>query len=132
MLSAEDQLRRIEAQLLGTGGVPRDEDTIQIDSADLTGSLDIDLVYTSGHLLSVFVAIDVTYGYPLWTTYGFHLQDRNAQSVFRYDNAPHFPDMHTFPDHKHVGSGAVPREHHRPSLADVINEVCACVSERIC
>ena len=76
MLSAEEQLLRVEAALLGSGGVPVAESTILFVPGDLAGFLDVDLVYPSGHKLSVLLAIDVSYGYPLWTNYSFHFAGR--------------------------------------------------------
>ena len=35
--------------------------------------------------------------------YKFHYQDADGNLVFRYDNAPHYPYLSTFPAHKHVG-----------------------------
>jgi hypothetical protein len=39
--------------------------------------------------------------------YAYHLQDQAGKLVFRYDNEPHYPELATFPHHKHV-SGGVP------------------------
>lgn len=35
--------------------------------------------------------------------YAYHYQRANGELVFRYDNVPHYPDIKTFPHHKHVG-----------------------------
>lgn len=37
-------------------------------------------------------------------TYAYHYQDADGSLVFRYDNTAHFPNLPTFPHHKHVGS----------------------------
>ncbi len=44
-----------------------------------------------------------------------------AYDSFRYDNAPHFPDLPGFPDHKHTPQGVEPAE--PPDLSDVLREV---------
>lgn len=36
--------------------------------------------------------------------YVYQYQDRNGILLFRYDNSPHFPQLPTFPHHKHDGS----------------------------
>ena len=123
MLSAEDQLRHIEAHLLTTGGVPAQQGLLLIRPGDLVGSLDVDLVFPSGHRLAIFVAIDVSYGYPLWTKYEPHLMDAAGRCVVRYDNAPHHPELDTFPDHKHLGPSEVAVAHPRPSLSAFLSEV---------
>ena len=38
------------------------------------------------------------------TKYHFHWQDENRQLVKRWDNAPHHPELETFPCHVHIGS----------------------------
>ncbi len=37
--------------------------------------------------------------------YAYHYQDENRHLIFRYDNAPHWPNISTFPYHKHTPSG---------------------------
>ena len=39
--------------------------------------------------------------------YAFHWQSSNGDLIIRWDNAPHFPDLLTFPHHKHLASGEV-------------------------
>jgi len=36
--------------------------------------------------------------------YAYHWQDREGQLIRRWDNAPHWPAISTFPHHKHVRS----------------------------
>ena len=35
--------------------------------------------------------------------YVYHYQGSDNSMIFRYDNSPHFPEIETFPHHKHVG-----------------------------
>lgn len=39
--------------------------------------------------------------------YAFHWQSSNGDLIIRWDNAPHFPDLLTFPHHKHLTSSEV-------------------------
>lgn len=57
--------------------------------------------------------------------YRYHLMDIANQLVFRYDNAPHHPNIATFPDHKHVPDGITKSS--PPNFADVLIEVEAYV-----
>jgi hypothetical protein len=52
--------------------------------------------------------------------YRYHLQDVRNRLLFRYDNTPHFPDVDTFPHHKHVRDSVVPSA--RPSVQQAIEE----------
>jgi hypothetical protein len=99
-----------------------------IVAGDQAGLLRMDLRYASGHRLAVALAIDVSHGYPLWTRYSFQLKNRNADAVFRYDNAPHYPNLASFPDHKHVGPRERVESHLRPSLRHILEEVMRAVT----
>jgi hypothetical protein len=48
---------------------------------------------------------------------------RSGEAVFRYDNAPHHPDLPTFPHHKHVRKERLPAT--EPTLSQVVSEVVA-------
>ena len=37
-------------------------------------------------------------------TYSYHWADANNQLITRWDNAPHFPQLPGFPDHRHDGA----------------------------
>jgi hypothetical protein len=55
------------------------------------------------------------------TDYVYHYQDANDMLIFRYDNAPHHPEVSTHPHHKHTPQGiitAVP-----PHLTNVLKEI---------
>jgi hypothetical protein len=39
--------------------------------------------------------------------YRYHLQTPDGQLVSRWDNAPHHPDVATFPDHRHDDQGEI-------------------------
>jgi hypothetical protein len=113
----------VEAQLLTTGGRLVQEGVLLVQPGDLIGSLDVELAFPTGHRLSVFLAIDVSYGYPLWTKYELHLMDATDRCAVRYDNAPHHPELATFPEHKHLGLRETVVAHPRPSLGAFVAEV---------
>lgn len=53
--------------------------------------------------------------------YSFHWQDKDKFLVARWDNAPHFPKMSTFPHHKHNQKQV--EESKEMFLKDVLEEV---------
>ncbi len=57
--------------------------------------------------------------------YVYHYQGADGKLIFRYDNAPHYPSISTFPNHKHVGYRAEERvqSSQPPLLADVLKEI---------
>jgi hypothetical protein len=42
---------------------------------------------------------------PLRVRYRYHYSFADNRLIFRYDNAPHHPEVSSFPHHKHVPTG---------------------------
>jgi hypothetical protein len=55
------------------------------------------------------------------TDYAYHFQDTQNQLIFRYDNAPHHPEVSTHPHHKHTSKGI--ETANPPYLNDVLREI---------
>ncbi|CAN2040009.1 putative Genome sequencing data, contig C327 [Candidatus Magnetomoraceae bacterium gMMP-15] len=53
--------------------------------------------------------------------YRYQYMKEDMESVFRYDNAPHHPDIKTFPHHKHQADGVKASD--EPSFFDVLTEI---------
>ncbi|HLD42080.1 MAG TPA: DUF6516 family protein [archaeon] len=51
-------------------------------------------------------------------------QAENGKIIKRWDNAPHHPEIKTFPDHVHMGSEEIVKEAIKPSIFQIIGEVC--------
>jgi hypothetical protein len=49
--------------------------------------------------------------------------------VFRYDNAPHHPEIITFPHHKHIGSADRLAPADQPSLSQILIEIESWLSQ---
>ena len=57
--------------------------------------------------------------------YKYQYQDKQNKMIFRYDMAPHFLDIKTFPHHKHVKADTEKIfESDAPTLKEVIDEIC--------
>lgn len=54
-------------------------------------------------------------------TYRYHFQDSETNLVFRYDNAPHHPNVATHPHHIHTADDL--QEAQKPKLSEVLDEV---------
>lgn len=57
--------------------------------------------------------------------YSFHYRDRQGLMLFRYDNAPHHPELSSFPDHKHIGNNTVSAA--PQTIKDILNEITAII-----
>jgi Family of unknown function (DUF6516) len=83
-------------------------------------NLRIRLRFQSGSLLEINEAIIVENGALKTLGYRYHFQRSGSELVFRYDNTPHFPDLPSFPHHKHLGDAVVASS--KPDLLDVLQE----------
>jgi hypothetical protein len=52
--------------------------------------------------------------------YSYHWLNPNNITIFRWDNAPHFPNLKTFPFHRHVGENENAEAFDKISLEDVL------------
>ena len=83
-------------------------------------NLRIRLRFQSGCLLEINEAIIVENGVLKTLGYRYHLQRASSELVFRYDNTPHFPDLLSFPHHKHLRNTVVASS--KPDLLEVLQE----------
>jgi hypothetical protein len=61
-------------------------------------------------------------GYPVRVHYAYTYV-REGERVFRYDNAPHHPEIVTHPHHKHIGPSDRLAPADQPSLNQVLAEI---------
>jgi len=53
--------------------------------------------------------------------YSYHFQQADGATIFRYDNAPHYRKIKSFPHHKHAGEKIEASA--APDLHDVLQEI---------
>ncbi len=92
---------------------------------DERANLRIRLRFISGHLLEMHEAIVISNEQLEHLDYRYHFQDPDNQLIFRYDSTPHFPNLKTFPHHKHFYDQVFPST--KPALSDVIQEACTMI-----
>lgn len=83
-------------------------------------NLRIRLRFVKGHLSELNEAVIIKHGYIRHLGYRYHFQDEHNALVFRYDNTPHFPNIETFPHHKHLRDNVLPSV--KPLILMVIRE----------
>jgi len=74
----------------------------------------------SGGLLEINEAVIVESGALVCLGYRYHCQDAQNRLIFRYDNTPHFPDLPSFPHHKHLPDHVIATE--KPMVLRAIAE----------
>ncbi|MBE8993230.1 toxin TumE [Microcystis aeruginosa] len=83
-------------------------------------NLIIRLRFKQTHLLEINEAIIITDNYLEFLDYRYHFQDEKNNLVFRYDSTPHFPNLSTFPHHKHLPNDVI--SCHKPEITQVLTE----------
>ena len=118
-----NKLEEIEALLAAT--------SIQVDwRAPTRLILRGTLVFIDGSTLHFLEYISIQGDRLERIVYRFHYATRDNKLVFRYDNAPHHPELETFPHHKHLASGRVVPSKEK-SLVDVLEEIRSLVLQSL-
>ncbi|BAP56563.1 hypothetical protein THII_2266 [Thioploca ingrica] len=84
-------------------------------------NLQIRIRFLTGYLLELNEAVVVESAQLKYLSYRYHFQDKQNHLIFRYDNAPHFPNLDSFPHHKHLKNKVIAT--HKPSIDEVVQEV---------
>jgi uncharacterized protein DUF6516 len=100
---------------------------VEFDQVDqTTGTVDGVLYFYDGSRLEFTEAIAIERRRPVKRLYRYQYVSA-GEAVFRYDNAPHHPNLVNFPHHKHVGREKLPAT--EPTLSQVLDEVAALLYE---
>nr|WP_228052298.1 DUF6516 family protein [Nodosilinea sp. LEGE 07298] len=83
-------------------------------------NLKLQLRFKGKYLLAISEALLVVDGQITQIDYRYHFQNENNQVIFRYDSTPHFPNLSTFPHHKHLTDTVISAE--KPDLTQVLQE----------
>ena len=75
------------------------------------------------YLLSISEALVVVDDQVTVIDYRYHFQDGQNNLIFRYDNTPHFPNLSSFPHHKHFVDRVVSSD--QPNIDMVMQDTIA-------
>lgn len=109
----------VERQLLADPSVYVEQFLATILSSE-RANLKIKARFRAKYLLAVSEALLVVRGQMIQLDYRYHFQDETNQLIFRYDSTPHFPDLASFPHHKHLPDQVIAVD--KPALAEVLQE----------
>jgi hypothetical protein len=119
MMLYETYFDAVEQQL---SAIPND-DIEQFSGIILTpkrANLKLRIRFNSRYLLAVSEALIIIDKQISQIDYRYHFQNEENKLVFRYDSTPHFPDIFTFPHHKHLPESVVAAD--KPDIFRVLAE----------
>ena len=122
-MKIDEYLASLERGLSQNLQISKIEEPITLlTSDDFNGLIHCRVIFWDGSFLDIHEVVSTELGYPVRINYAYTYL-RNDQRVFRYDNAPHHPEIATHPHHKHIG----PQDRLAPAdqlnLSQVITEV---------
>ena len=91
-------------------------------SDEYNGLLRCRVLFWDNSYLDIYEVVSTELGYPVRVHYAY-TYIREGHRVFRYDNAPHHPEITTHPHHKHIGTADRLAPSDKPSLNQVLSEV---------
>lgn len=97
---------------------------------DVEGRVEARIHFYDGSFLDVGEMVRIEGGVPLNFHYRYHWQRPNGPAL-TYDDAPHHPEVETYPAHRHryQGSLRMVEGHPRIRLSDAIEEVLRLLRE---
>ena len=102
-----------------------DEPREYLVSDDFNGLLKCRVHFWDGSYLDIYEVVSTELTYPLRVSYAYTYIDHQGNLIFRYDNAPHHPEIITFPHHKHLGGADRISPTDQPTINQVLNEIAA-------
>ncbi|MEB3309673.1 MAG: DUF6516 family protein [Snowella sp.] len=115
-----DYLSEIESILLSLENIYIERYIEEIQTNNRV-NLRIRIRWSTEYLLEINEVIIVENNSLMTLDYRYHCQDYQNNLVFRYDSTPHFPELVSFPHHKHLKTEVIACE--KPSIAQVLEEV---------
>ena len=118
-------LNTIEQTILNYCDLYIDRYTEEIITRD-RANLRIRIRVEQSNLLEINEAIVIIDNQLITLDYRYHYQDEKTQLIFRYDSTPHFPNLDTFPHHKHLAHTVIACE--KPEIQQVLQEAISIVT----
>jgi hypothetical protein len=126
-VNIEDYFASIERGLRQNPHVSRiEEPIICLASDDYNGVIRIRVFFWDNSYLDLYETVSTELGYPVRVYYAY-TYIRSGERVFRYDNAPHHPEILTHPHHKHIGHTDRLAPADQPNLSQLLTEIESCL-----
>ncbi len=98
-----DYFSGIERSLRRIKGAEIYNDITCLASDDYNGLVRCRVLFWDGSYLDLYEVVSTELGHPIKIHYTY-IYLKNGERVFRYDNAPHHPEIPTHPHHIHITS----------------------------
>lgn len=122
-MTIDDYFASIERSLRQNIRVGQVEEPITCLASDnYNGLVRCRVYFWDGSSLDIYEVVSTELGYPVRVHYAYRYL-RAGKCVFRYDNAPHHPEIATHPHHKHIGAADRLAPTDQPRLNQVLAEI---------
>jgi hypothetical protein len=122
-MTVDDYFEALQRSLRANPTIARlGEPLVALASDDFNGLLKARVFFWDDSFLDLYEVVSTEIGYPIRVSYAYTYV-RNGSRIFRYDNAPHHPEIITHPHHKHIGQDNRLAPADQPTLNQVMSEV---------
>ncbi|MEJ2303355.1 MAG: DUF6516 family protein [Anaerolineales bacterium] len=122
-MNIDDYFASVERSLSQNPQISKIEEPVTLlTSDDYNGLIRCRVYFWDSSFLDIYEVVSTELGYPVRISYAYTYL-RDDQRVFRYDNAPHHPEVATHPHHKHIGPSDRLAPADQPSLSQVFAEI---------
>jgi hypothetical protein len=122
-VNIDDYFASVERSLSQNPQISKVEEPVTIlTSDDYNGLIRCRIYFWDDSYLDIYEVVSTELGYPVRISYAYTYL-RDDQRIFRYDNAPHHPEIATHPHHKHIGPSDRLAPADQPSLSQLFAEI---------
>lgn len=124
-----DYFSGIERSIRRIKGAEISGQITSLASDDYNGLLRCRVLFWDDSYLDIYEVVNTELGYPVEVHYSYTYL-ASGKRVFRYDNAPHHPEINTHPHHKHSGERERLIAAEEPTLTNILKEIETLLSEK--
>jgi hypothetical protein len=124
-----DYFSGIEKSLRRFKGAEISAPITSLASDDYNGLLRCRVLFWDESYLDMYEVVNTELGYPVKVYYAYTYM-AGGKRVFRYDNAPHHPEIGTHPHHKHSGDRDKLSAAEEPTLSQILDEIGTFLKEK--
>ena len=129
-MKIDDYFVSIERGLSQNPQISKIEEPITLlTSDDYNGLIRCRVTFWDGSFLDIYEVVSTELGYPVRINYAYAYL-RNDQLIFRYDNAPHHPEIATHPHHKHISPKDRLAPADQPNLSQIMAEIEGLIGQK--